>query len=147
MKNVILTHNELQMNLFAAFAEGVCEGFQLPKGYFLKWIDDERFFNLQLCDSNANKLFSYPIGKGEYQMNDVRLGVRVTYLKWQGQEFVRGVEEWFNEKHRKEFPITATDPPNSINYSLKEKQTIKVCMPREGLDILASNGIEIEEIE
>src|SRR5688572_11486776 len=82
MKNVILTHKELQMSIFMAFADGFCKGFQVPKGYFLTWGDDGKCFNLEFWkaatlaeNGDGYEILKYGFNKGYNEMNDVRLGV------------------------------------------------------------------------
>lgn len=95
MKNVILTHNELQLNLFWAFTDGLkfktlglnlnLHGEVLERDY--AWIVTEHP-QIEGSAVQGKQIFQYRINKGDYQMNDIRIGVTVSYLRDQGEKFL-----------------------------------------------------------
>lgn len=124
MKNVILTHKELQHAIFMAFADGFCKGFQVPKGYFMTWSDDSKCFNLEFWkaasvpeNGDGYEILKYGFNKGYHELNDVRLGMMVEFLRNKSANFIEMIDDWFKEKHRAEFPTVPpeiTDKPKSI---------------------------------
>lgn len=106
MKNVILTHNELQLNLFYAVSYGLM--CQQP-GKNLHIIPDvlEREFQWRVVrhktkESSAvsgETLFYYQINKGDYQMNDIRIGVTCSYLKEQAEKFLSEFQNYIKQKN------------------------------------------------
>lgn len=111
MKNVILTHNELQLNLFYAVSYGLM--CQSP-GKNLHIIPEvlEREFQWKVVQHPTREssgvvgkpIFYFQINKGEYQMNDIRLGVTVSYLKEQAEKFL---EEFKDFQSQQKGPVKA----------------------------------------
>lgn len=106
MKNVILTHKELQLNLFIAYTYGLSKKelgddliitYEITDTDFI-WKVVKRTQDLQITlDGNVvegKPLFFHHINKGEYRMNDVRLGVTVSYLEEQAIEFLSDFEKY-----------------------------------------------------
>lgn len=104
MKNVILTHNELQLNLFYAVSYGLMA--QQP-GKNLHIIPEvmEREFHWKVVRYKTKEssgvagepVFYYQINKGAYQMNDVRLGVTVSYLREEAEKFLCELQAFLNK--------------------------------------------------
>jgi hypothetical protein len=95
MRNVILTHNELQFNLFAAVVEGLRSAELTGRGLFITYGSTEDSFTIELWKSASKPeagdgvmLHQHKVSKGEYQMNDVRLGVTLKYIADQCTKFV-----------------------------------------------------------
>lgn len=105
MKNVILTHNELQLNLFYAVSYGLqCQ----QPGKNLHIIPEvlERDFQWKVvrhktresCAVAGENVFFYQINKGAYQMNDVRLGVTIQYLREEAEKFLAELQIFLKTK-------------------------------------------------
>ena len=111
MKNVILTHNELQINMFGAFAGAMCKTFRMPKGYFLSWSHTDQCFAFELWKSatapehgDGKRLLIYDeINRGCSELNDIRLGVMTAYFEPHAEKFINQVETWIKEKHEADF--------------------------------------------
>lgn len=108
MKNVILTHNELQLNLFYAVSYGLmCQ--QPGKNLHIVPEILEREFQWRVVrhktkESSAvagEPIFYFHINKGDYQMNDLRLGVTTSYLREQAEKFLEEFKA-FQEKEKTE---------------------------------------------
>lgn len=95
MKSINLTysHKELQFHLFAA----ITFGFQaaIAKGYFLTFESTNDSFIWKVFKSatapengDAKELYSYPVNRGVYQLNDVRLGIMSKYMEDQCWRFL-----------------------------------------------------------
>jgi hypothetical protein len=95
MKNMILTHKEIQINLFLAMAYGLEER---DWGYNLHLIhevtDDE--FRLRIVEHPTKEssaiagkpVFYGNIPRWQSQMNDVRISVTVYHLREKFQQFI-----------------------------------------------------------
>ena len=106
MKNVILTHKELQLNLFIAYTFGLSK----------KDVGDDLIITYEITDTDfiwkivkrsntvtislngdvieGKPLFYHYINKGEYRMNDLRLGVTCAYLEEQAIEFLSDFDKF-----------------------------------------------------
>lgn len=126
MKNVILTHNELQVNLFLAVSYGLSLR-ELPYGpkakpRFIVWDTEAHGFlwrvvehdKMEGCAVSGETLFRYFISKDVCQMNDVRLGVTIGYLKDQAEEFLKGFYEYLENY----WPETSTQSAREKNAAL-----------------------------
>jgi hypothetical protein len=88
MKNVILTHKELQLNLFLAVTYGL-QNHDFGPNLHLVYEITERDFVWKVVEHATGKpLFYCYINKGDYQMNDLRLGVTVCYIRDQAETFL-----------------------------------------------------------
>lgn len=106
MKSVILSHKELQLQMFFAFATGFTTQ-KMPKGYFLTFSTDAsdgaefsfEFWKSASAPENGDGklLFRTTINKGEHELNDVRLGVMTGYLRDRAYRFLAAVKEQFPE--------------------------------------------------
>ena len=107
MKNVILTHKELQLNLFIAYTFGLSKKdvgddliitYEITDTDFIwkvvKRTDTIPLVNGQLQAAEGKVLFYHYINKGEYRMNDLRLGVTCAYLEEQAIEFLSDFEKY-----------------------------------------------------
>lgn len=127
MKNVILTHKELQANMFVAFADAMCNTYRTPPGYFLTWSHSNTSFAFELWQSateasDGKRILIYDeMSKGDSEVNDVRLGVMAPYFRDHSSKFLKQVEEWFS-KNIGPFPVVPL-PDNPLsrpaNYDLE----------------------------
>lgn len=100
MKNVILTHKELQLNLFYCFIEGLRSGFDIP-GYHVSGQDRHDHFTFELWSSangttDGKEILRHIINKGDYQLNDIRLGVTSAHLREESRQFKKLVKEFMD---------------------------------------------------
>lgn len=95
MKSVIANHRELQVNLFYAITAGL-EFYPLPPNLHvvpevtetsLLW-KIMKYPTRESCAVDGEVVFEFTIYRGYSQVNDVRLGVIVSYLRSQAQEFL-----------------------------------------------------------
>lgn len=96
MKNVIITHKELQFNLFEAFTSGLMSVNLGSKDLFLSVDINERDYIWQVSkQGNPEPIYWCYINKGEVHMNDIRLGVTINYLREKADEFLTGFNEFY----------------------------------------------------
>lgn len=108
MKNVILTHKELQLNLFLAFSYGLMQQQPSQDLHIVADLKEEGHFEwgvyrhhqLMGCADDGELVFNKCINKGAYQMNDVRLGVTIDYLRDQANEFLKDLKEYLQSEAR-----------------------------------------------
>jgi hypothetical protein len=107
MKNVIFTHNELQMSLFLSFVEGL-RYHKIPKGYFIAYDTEGEYFAFMLFRSatkpengDAKELIRHKISKGDYQMNDVRPTIVIKYLSEMAHHFTNEVNSFLSKNEDK----------------------------------------------
>jgi len=102
MKNVILSFNELQLNMFLSFAEGLRRGLEIPKGYFFTPQHDKHKdeFSFEVWKSatkpehgDAKCILKHTFSTGEYQMNDHRLGVLIAFMSNQSLYFMEKLRD------------------------------------------------------
>lgn len=128
MKNVILTHNELQINMFSAFAGAMCKTYKVPEGYFLTWSHTDHSFVFELWKSasspesrDGKRILIYDeMNRGCSELNDIRLGVMVNYWQPHAQKFLNQVENWFRTPENCSQQGSITD-----QYSPIEEKLIK----------------------
>lgn len=92
MKNVILTHKELQLNLFHAvsFVLDIIIK-KMSKSFILTYPHSDNGFVWEVYHTdtrNSHLIYSFKIDREEYQMNDLRLGVTIGYLREQAIIFL-----------------------------------------------------------
>lgn len=123
MKNVILTHNELQLNLFHAFTYGLMQ-VNVGENLHIVYDSTERDFVWKVVHHpekegsavSGKPLFFHQINKGDYQMNDVRLGVTTAYLRNQAEQFLADFE-----KYKQGIPLGGKFPTFRFNDLIKDK--------------------------
>lgn len=106
MKNVILTHKELQLNLFIAYTFGLSKKdlgddliitYEITDTDFI-WKVVKRTQDLQITLDGkvieGKPLFFHHINKEEYRMNDLRLGVICAYLEEHAIEFLSDFDKY-----------------------------------------------------
>jgi hypothetical protein len=100
MKNVILTHKELQTQIFIAVAEGMIKSFNTPKGCFLTYSIGNENFAFELWRSatkpekgDGHALYRREINKGLPQVNDVRVNLCALYIAQEAEKFLQDVNE------------------------------------------------------
>lgn len=98
MRNVILTHKELQFNLFAAVVEGLIAAELEGRGLFITYGSTEDSLNIELWKSatkpeagDGRMIHQLKISKGENEMNDMRLHVTIRYVKEKCMKFVEEI--------------------------------------------------------
>lgn len=97
--NLTYSHKELQWIFVAAIVAGLNAAL-CKKGYFInfKVTDDSFYYEFWKATSVAENadgemIASYQINKGDYQMNDIRLGVMVKHLEDKANEFMNAVSK------------------------------------------------------
>lgn len=113
MKNVILTHKELQLNLFYCFIEGLRSGFDIP-GYHVSGQDCSDHFTFELWQSangsvDGKEILRHLINKGAYQLNDVRLGVTSAHFRDESKQFKKLVREFMESANRTKPTLTKAE--------------------------------------
>lgn len=100
--NLTYSHKELQWHFFAAVVSGMNATLQ-KRGYFISFSvsDDSLTFEFWKAASVAEngdgfKIDSHSVNKGDYQMNDIRLGVMTRYLEDEAEKFMKRVELYFS---------------------------------------------------
>src|SRR5688572_13762622 len=100
MKTTTLTysHKELQFMIFHAVVEGLRSAELTGRGLFISYQSQDSDFELQLWKAasaaelgNGKLLHSYKVNKGDYQMNDIRLGVMVKHIAQHCEKFVEEI--------------------------------------------------------
>lgn len=126
MKNVILTHKELQLNLFHAFTYGLMQA-NVGENLHIVFDSNEREFiwkvvhypTKESCAVAGKPLFFHQINKGEHEMNDVRLGVTTAYLRDQAEQFLADFE-----KYKRGIPKGGSFPAFKFNDLIQESQSV-----------------------
>jgi len=102
--NLTYSHKELQRHFFAAVVSGMNAVLQ-KRGYFITFsvTDDSltyEFWKATSVAENADgyKIDSHQVNTGDYQMNDIRLGVMTRYLEDEAEKFMNRVEQHFAPK-------------------------------------------------
>lgn len=124
MKNCILTHNELQLNLFHAFTYGLMQA-NVGENLHIVFDSTEREYVWKVVhhptkESSAvagKPVFYHYINKGDYQMNDVRLGVTTSYLREQAEQFLSDFE-----KFKQGIPKGGTYPCFNFHDVVQQKE-------------------------
>lgn len=101
MKNVILTHNELQLNLFLAVTYGL-QNHDFGPNLFLVHDITEREYVWRIvkhtkkegCAVQGETIFFGYVNKGDYQMNDLRLGVTVGHIRDEAEKFLANFQAY-----------------------------------------------------
>jgi hypothetical protein len=95
--NLTYSHKELQWLFFAAVVSGLNSALKM-KGYFITFnvTDDSFQFEFWKAASASEKddggiISSHKVNKGEYQMNDIRLGVMTKYLEDEANKFMNAI--------------------------------------------------------
>jgi len=93
MKNIIITHNEIQLNLFLAVTygmEAMFDGKYAVIGESREREYEWRVVETHKIESSAYEkaIFYYHINKGDYQMNDLRVGVTTAYIRDEAEKFI-----------------------------------------------------------
>jgi hypothetical protein len=100
MKTISLTysHKELQFNILYAVVEGLRSSDLTGRGFFVSCNTGGDCYNIELWKSatasengDGKLLHRHEINKGDYQMNDIRLGVMVKYIADQVAKFVNDI--------------------------------------------------------
>lgn len=124
MKTVSLTYSqkELQYCIFAAVVEGLCAADLTGRGYFITMGSDDSNYSIELWASatksengDGRKLHSVYVNKGDYQMNDVRLGVVLKYVAEHARQFVDQITGIINEP-RTSGPITVSSDSDLVSF-------------------------------
>lgn len=101
MKSVILTHKELQLNLFLAVTYGL-QNHNFGEGKQLVWDITETDYVWKVVEHPTREsaavagkpvFFGY-INKGDYQMNDIRLGVTTSHIRDKAEKFLEDYHEY-----------------------------------------------------
>jgi hypothetical protein len=110
MKNLLITHKEVQLQLFLAISYGIMKHFP---GYIIVADNLERDFQWRLVDADVpsgaafkDGLVFYQIDKGCSAMNDIRIGVTVDHLREHADTFIDKVRGW----------LAASPLAKSVNY-------------------------------
>jgi hypothetical protein len=106
MKNVIVSHNELQLNLFHAVTYGL-QNHDFGPGLFLVSDITEREYVWKVMKHTKREgaavagqtVFYGYINKGDFQMNDMRLGVTVCYIRDEAEKFLKNFQEYQNANY------------------------------------------------
>lgn len=122
MKNVILTHKELQANLFYSLTYGLMQADIGENLHIVYDVTDTDFIWKIVVhptkESSAvagRPIFFHHIHKGASMMNDVRLGVTVGYLREQAEKFLADFE-----KFKKGIPMGGTHPTFSFSEVVRQ---------------------------
>lgn len=114
MENITLTHRKLQMNLFVAYAEGLTRFdkrfAKVGKGHFLTYSTEGERFTFELWQSatspekgDGERILKLDISKESGPMNDVRPMEVISHLREKAHEFLKLVEEYFDEERPAKF--------------------------------------------
>lgn len=103
MNSIVVSHREIQVNIFYAFSAGMQE--RGPFGRDLHLVPEITKDELQWrvvqhptaagC-AEGQLVYEYKIPRGFSQLNDIRLGVIVSYLRSQAERFLAEVNAKFN---------------------------------------------------
>lgn len=132
MKTINLTHShkDLQFNILAAVVEGLSASGIAGKGRFITYrsLDDSEF-SIELWKSatksengDGKLIHRHTINKGDYQMNDIRLGVTMRYIADHCKKFISEIKEYQEEGLTLEYPVFNFRPMSEIP-ELNPKQT------------------------
>jgi hypothetical protein len=95
--NLTYSHKELQWLFFAAVVAGLNASLR-KRGYFITFriSDDSFYYECWKAASVAEKgdgemIASHQVNKGEYQMNDIRLGVMIKYMEDEANKFMADI--------------------------------------------------------
>lgn len=101
MKNLIITHNEIQSNLFFAVTGGMQAMFDGK--YAINGESKEREYEWKVTRSDKMEssallppLYYYQINKGAYEMNDIRIGVTSAYIRDHAKQFMADFRKFLN---------------------------------------------------
>lgn len=106
MKNVILTHNELQRSLFEAFTLGLAAQQSIPNIHIFGDSAESQFSWRAMehhtkgkADLDGKLIHQFYISKAVSQMNDVRPWETVAYLNDQAEVFLKFLKEDYEKSH------------------------------------------------
>lgn len=102
MKNLIITHNEIQSNLFFAVTEGMQALYDGK--YSIVGESKEREYEWRVVEGEIQSsalrkaIFHYQINKGDYEMNDIRIGVTTSYIRDHAKKFITEFRAFINKQ-------------------------------------------------
>lgn len=100
MKNVIVSHNELQLNMFLAVTYGLQNHDFGPNLFLVNDITEREYvWKVMKSEKREGSAFGQPvfygyINKGDFQMNDLRMGVTVCYIRDEAEKFLNNFREY-----------------------------------------------------